>query len=107
MTIIVDAKPLLDTPGILWPKLEQETVALNLAAMSAIKEDILPLDKVACHILTKLATFYPEILKMRYNLESITDFEEAYNIIAEKCRHQAHFSVGISVNYRNKNIPYR
>ena len=75
---------ILDTPGILWPKLEQETVALNLAAMSAIKEDILPLDKVACHILTKLATFYPEILKMRYNLESIADFEEAYNIIAEK-----------------------
>lgn len=75
---------ILDTPGILWPKLEQETVALNLAAMSAIKEDILPLDKVACHILTKLATFYPEILKMRYNLESITDFEEAYNIIAKK-----------------------
>ena len=75
---------ILDTPGILWPKLEQETVALNLAAMSAIKEDILPLDKVACHILTKLATFYPEFLKMRYNLESITDFEEAYNIIAKK-----------------------
>lgn len=75
---------ILDTPGILWSKLEQETVALNLAAMSAIKEDILPLDKVACHILTKLSTFYPEILKMRYNLEGITDFEEAYNVIAKK-----------------------
>ena len=75
---------ILDTPGILWPKLEQETVALNLACMSAIKEDILPLDKVACHILLKLEKYYPEILKNRYNLENLDDFEEAYNIIAKK-----------------------
>ena len=75
---------LLDTPGILWPKLEQETVALNLACMSAIKEDILPLDKVACHILLKLEKFYPEILSSRYNLENLDDFEEAYNVIARK-----------------------
>ena len=75
---------ILDTPGILWPKLEQETVALNLACMSAIKEDILPLDKVACHILLRLEKYYPEILKSRYNLENLDDFEEAYNIIANK-----------------------
>ena len=75
---------ILDTPGILWPKLEQETVALNLACMSAIKEDILPLDKVACHILLKLEKYYPEILKSRYNLENLDDFEEAYNVIAKK-----------------------
>ena len=75
---------ILDTPGILWPKLEQETVALNLACMSAIKEDILPLDKVACHILLKLEKYYPEILKNRYNLENLDDFEEAYNVIARK-----------------------
>lgn len=75
---------ILDTPGILWPKLEQETVALNLSCMSAIKEDILPLDKVACHILLKLEKYYPEILKSRYNLENLDDFEEAYNIIAKK-----------------------
>ena len=75
---------ILDSPGILWPKLEQETVALNLACMSAIKEDILPLDKVACHILLKLEKYYPEILKNRYNLENLDDFEEAYNVIARK-----------------------
>ena len=75
---------ILDTPGILWPKLEQETVALNLACMSAIKEGILPLDKVACHILLRLEKYYPQILKSRYNLENLDDFEEAYNIIAKK-----------------------
>ena len=35
---------LLDTPGILWPKLDQEITALNLASLSAIKEEILPID---------------------------------------------------------------
>ena len=75
---------ILDTPGILWPKLEQENVALNLASMSAIKEDILPLDRVACHILTKLEKYYPEILKNRYNLDDIEDFVDAYNIIGRK-----------------------
>ena len=75
---------ILDTPGILWPKLDQETVALNLACMSAIKEDILPLDKVACHILLRLEKYYPQILKSRYNLENLDDFEEAYNVIAKK-----------------------
>ena len=37
---------MLDSPGILWPKLEQETVAFNLAATTAIKEEILPKDDV-------------------------------------------------------------
>ena len=45
---------LMDTPGILWPKFESEEVSLNLAATSAIKSEILPVDSVAIHILNKL-----------------------------------------------------
>ena len=37
---------LLDTPGILWPKFDNETIALNLASMTAIKTEILPIDDV-------------------------------------------------------------
>lgn len=75
---------LLDTPGILWPKLENEEIALNLAAMNSIKLEVLPLDKVACHILEKLAKYYPEILKERYNLEDFTDVLLAYETIGRK-----------------------
>ena len=64
---------LLDTPGILWPKLDSEEVALNLASFSAIKQEILPLDKVAIHILKKLDKYYPYILKSRYNLDKLSD----------------------------------
>lgn len=66
---------LLDTPGILWPKIEDKTVALNLASLTAIKEDILPLDEVAIHILKVLNDYYPEILKERYGVSDI-DFED-------------------------------
>ena len=78
---------LLDTPGILWPKLEQQEVALNLAAISAIKTEILDENEVAVHILKKLNKYYPEKLKERYGItpDSVQlDFEEAYNTIAKK-----------------------
>jgi ribosome biogenesis GTPase A len=74
---------LLDTPGILWPKLSDGKVALNLAAMTSIKEEILPIDDVAVYILQTLAEYYPEILKERYGLVNASNIEEAYEIIAK------------------------
>ena len=75
---------LLDTPGILWPKLDNDKVALNLAAMTAIKEEILPIDEVAIHILKTLHDFYPNILFERYGVKKIDDLEEVYDIIGKK-----------------------
>ena len=64
---------LLDTPGILWPKLEGKDIALNLAAMTAIKEEILNKEEVAIYILNTLKTYYPGALKKRYRLEELGD----------------------------------
>ncbi len=76
---------LLDTPGILWPKIESEEVALNLASMSAIREEVLPIGKVSWHILEKLNKYYPDKLSMRYNMESLDeDIIEVYNTIGKK-----------------------
>lgn len=76
---------LLDSPGILWPKLDNQEIALNLASMSAIKSEILPLDDVAIHILNKLDKYYPKILKQRYNLEKLSDdYCEVYDKIGYK-----------------------
>lgn len=76
---------LLDTPGILWPKFENETIALNLACTSSIRSEILPVDKVACYCLTTLEKYYPEILKQRYNLDSLSeDWVEVYEHIGRK-----------------------
>ena len=64
---------LLDTPGILWPKLEQNIVAYNLASLTAIKEEILPLFYVIEYILTTLNKYYPNILKERYGVIEVDD----------------------------------
>ena len=77
---------LLDSPGILWPKLADEEGALNLASFTAIPRDILPVDKVAIHILSKLDKYYPDILKSRYNLDSLDmdDLITVYETIGRK-----------------------
>ena len=69
---INDKIQLLDTPGVLWPKLDQKE-ALNLAALTAIKEETLPLFDIACYILQTIEKYYPNILKERYNLDYLDE----------------------------------
>ena len=76
---------LLDSPGILWPKLEDQEAAHILAALSSIKEEILNADSIACFILKKLYELYPEKLKERYGIEEIDeDSIEVYHLIGKK-----------------------
>lgn len=57
---------ILDTPGILWPKFEDEVVGLKLALTGAIKDQLLPMDEVAIFGLNYFKTYYPERLKERF-----------------------------------------
>ena len=76
---------LLDTPGILWPKFENQEVALNLASMTAIKSEILDTDEIAIHILNKLDKNYNDIMKKRYNINYIDeDLCVTYDTIGKK-----------------------
>jgi ribosome biogenesis GTPase A len=76
---------LLDSPGILWPKLDEERVALNLAALTAIKEEVLPLYDVVEYVLRSLEQFYPKVLFDRYTVNHIEDdFIETLEIIGKK-----------------------
>ena len=63
---------LLDTPGILWPKLEEKN-SYNLAAFTAIKEEIIPKFEIATYILQSLEKYYPKVLKERYGVECLDD----------------------------------
>jgi ribosome biogenesis GTPase A len=72
---INDDIELLDTPGILWPRLDEEKIAFNLASMTAIKEEILPRDDVAIYILKIINKYYPNNLKERYGITNI-DFDD-------------------------------
>lgn len=76
---------LLDSPGILWPKMSDQEGAHILAALSSIKEDILNNDDIACFILKKLYELYPEKLNERYGITELDeDFIETYDMIAAK-----------------------
>ena len=73
---------LLDSPGILWPKIDNQESAHILASFSSIKEEILNIDSIACFILKKLCELYPDRLLERYGIEELDeDFIEAYEVI--------------------------
>ena len=75
---------LLDTPGILWPRLDDQVVALNLASMTAIKEEILDLEEVSIYIINTMLKLYPSQIKERYNIDSEKDIVEILDKIGKK-----------------------
>ena len=62
---------LLDTPGVLWPKFEDDTTALNLAFTGAIKDEIMDIEELALKLVERLQTNYESELKARYKLEEV------------------------------------
>ena len=68
---LADGIELLDTPGVLWPKLEDQEAAIKLVMIAAIKEDVVDLEVVVGYALEYLAKEYPQILKECYHLDSL------------------------------------
>ena len=74
---------ILDTPGILWPKLDDQKVALNIASTGGIRSEILNMDEICIHILNVLYDNYPNILKEKYGITN-NDVMDMYEVIAKK-----------------------
>lgn len=60
---------LLDTPGILWPKFEDEMVGLRLAALGTIKDQLLSMQDITAFVITYFQEHYPALLQERYNID--------------------------------------
>lgn len=75
---------LLDTPGILWPKFEDQMVGLRLALIGSIKDEILNTDELAVEMIRFLRASYPGILAERYEIEEEGAESELLMRIAEK-----------------------
>jgi ribosome biogenesis GTPase A len=73
---------LLDMPGVLWPKFDDQEVALKLAFTGAISDSILDIETLAMKLLSYLAEFYPNSLKERYKIE--IDSEDTGIVLLEK-----------------------
>lgn len=74
---VADNLELLDTPGILWPKLEDSETAFRLAVTGAIKEEVFSLYDVAGQLIVLLAKQYPEAVRERYKLPDLPEEAEA------------------------------
>ncbi len=70
---------LLDTPGVLWPKFEDQTVGERLAFTGAVKDAVLDIELLAVRLIENLKESYPQLLTDRYNLTSLED--EPYDIL--------------------------
>ena len=70
---------LLDTPGVLWPKFEDQIVGERLAFTGAVKDAVLDIELLAVRLIENLKESYPQLLTDRYNLTSLED--EPYDIL--------------------------
>ena len=77
---------LLDTPGILWPKFEDEEIGLNLAFTGAIKDEIIDTELLSMKLLEKLKVLYPQSLVQRYKMTDFDDLDgwEMLNLLGKK-----------------------
>lgn len=75
---------LLDTPGILWPKIEDNEEALSLASTATIKTEVLNMTDIGGYLVSFLKNYYPDVLKLRYNIEVSQDLTEVFEAIAKR-----------------------
>ena len=89
---------LMDTPGILYPKITSPEVGLNLASFASINEDILNKEEIATYILEVLFKNYPDILNRRYNLKERTEFSKI-EILEEIAKNTNSYQKGLEFDY--------
>ncbi len=73
---------LLDTPGILWPKFEDERTGMNLAFTGAVKDDIMDTETLGCHLMALMGGRYPKALAAAYKLDETPGRAEGENDVA-------------------------
>lgn len=88
---------LLDTPGILWPKFEDEQTGLHLAFTGAVKAEIMDLETLAHYLMNLLSQRYPEALKQRYGIE-IPEDAQGWELVEAAARKRGFLIAGGEVD---------
>lgn len=87
---------LLDTPGILWPKFEDQRVGLYLALIGSIKDEILNIDELSLELIQILTEKYPGVLKERYDVE---ESQTPAELLGEIARNRNCIKKGNEIDY--------
>lgn len=103
MVKINDKIDLIDTPGVLWPKFDSELTAFNLASMTIIKEEVLPLDEVCVYILNTLNLYYKDILKNVFGIDYFNE-EEIYELYENIGKYKNYPKVGGEPDFDRINL---
>ena len=103
MVKINDKIDLIDTPGVLWPKFDSELTAFNLASMTIIKEEVLPLDEVCVYILNTLNLYYKYILKNVFGIDYFNE-EEIYELYENIGKYKNYPKVGGEPDFDRINL---
>jgi ribosome biogenesis GTPase A len=76
---------LLDTPGVLWPRFENQTVAENLAFTGAIRDEVLDIETLAANLIWRLKLMYPQRIIERYKLQ-LTDEDTGFSLLEQAAK---------------------
>mgnify|MGYP005764756577 FL=1 len=87
---------LLDTPGILWPKFEDQKVGERLACIGSIKDDLLNMEELALILITYLKERYPGVLEKRYG---VSEGGEALAVMEEIAKVRGCVKKGDELDY--------
>lgn len=92
-----DGTQLLDTPGVLWPKLGSKTVGLHLAFCGSIKDEIMDIPDLALEYIRFMSERYPELLIKRYKIDSVS--EDPLETMEEIARKRGFIMAGKRIDY--------
>ena len=101
---IGDNMELLDMPGVLWPKFDDQEVAKRLAFTGAIHDDIMDLESLAMLLLEYLAQHYPEALQARYKMQEAQLQGDGLQLLEQLGRNRGMLISGGEVNYERAAI---
>ncbi|MBQ9314116.1 MAG: ribosome biogenesis GTPase YlqF [Clostridia bacterium] len=90
---------LLDTPGVLWPKFDNEQIARHLAYIGTIKDEILDVDELALHLIEELMQNHKKELFGRYKIDENFEYDMSYEIMDEIGRKRGCLVRGGEIDY--------
>ena len=94
-----DRLQLLDTPGVLWPKLDNEKLARHLAYIGTIKDDIIDIEELALRLIEELIETHKENLYARYKISDDFTYDMSYEIMDEIGRKRGCLVRGGEIDY--------
>ena len=94
-----DRIQLLDTPGVLWPKLDNEKLARHLAYIGTIKDTVIDIEELAVHLVDELSQLNKELLYNRYKIKNDFEYDMAYELLEEIGRKRGCLVKGNEVDF--------